>query len=162
MHPSRNLFRGDDKGGPEGLSAFRSVKAVTDPTFIPYRANICSPPWCYILRFLPYYHIDRRSTVSNLHACRNPGTNPQACASPYTAAIDNTPENERILVIGNASQSPNPPWNSSEDLSRTKPNTETKTRKFPKLKFSLTAPPLKPKAKQPGKVPPPVVSCSLF
>ena len=178
MHPSRNLFWGNDMGESEGFCVSLKRKRVTltppPPHCFLYRAESCSPAWSDLLRLLPQSecHIQRRSTVSD-YTPRKSKHQPTSCvARPSTTVLDITIENGRIPLTGDPSLSlspspsptpaPAPHRNSSEELSRSKTSTEEKSRKFPKFKLSLTAPPPKPKAKQRVKVPPPVVSNSLF
>lgn len=91
-------------------------------------------------------------------------TDLQAHPSPHIGFLDTTFENEHESATHTSSSlSPIDPRNPGEEPLTTKPSTaEEKTKKFPKFKFSLTAPPPKSKPKQPGQGPPAVVSCPLL
>ena len=128
-----------------------------------YRAEQSSPAWSFLPGLLPEYPIDHRSTVSDLQTFgANWNTDLRACISPITTSLDFTFESERVSVVGSTSPPSTHHRTSSDELSRTTSSTEEKSRRFPKFKLSLTAPPPKPKTNQPGKVPPPVVSDSPF
>lgn len=95
----------------------------------------------------------------------NRRTNLQAYASTHPGPLDTVFDHDLGSVTGHTSSSRSSTIsrNQGESFLTTKPSpVEGKTKRFPKFKFSLTAPPPKSKPKKPVESRPAVVSCPLF